>query len=235
MSGLIEKITLYDLLGYALPGSILLGMISFTAMMIQGNMKSLYDMYKDAVGYFFIVLLILGYVAGMLMAEITDRIKNLFSESLRADMSQYLRDHRVNYSQVGQALMNAGYVEKKEEIQSAEDVLKYLSGMYGDIQSDAKYNRLHNYASAKLICKNMAFVSISGILLSVIYLLFTWDFSKEMLYNLVQALVPAVVMIVVFLYAADLFKSRWEKMFQKTNFYTVIWFAEKYQGKVEKE
>ena len=137
MSGLIEKITLYDLLGYALPVSILLGMISFNAMMIQGNMKSLYDMYKDAVGYFFIVLLILGYVAGMLMAEITDRIKNLFSESLRADMSQYLRDHRVNYSQVGQALMNAGYVEKKEEIQSAEDVLKYLSGMYGDIQSDA--------------------------------------------------------------------------------------------------
>lgn len=235
MSGLIEKITLYDLLGYALPGSILLGILSFTCMIIQGNMKSLYDMYKDAVGYFFIVLLILGYVAGMLMAEITDKIKNCFDDSLRMDMSQYLRDNHVNCRQVGQALSNAGYVKKAEEIQSVEHVLQYLSGMYGDIQSDAKYNRLHNYASAKLICKNMAFVSFFGLLLSLLCAFFVWNASADILANLKQAVVPAAVMMFLCFVAGSMFKSRWKKMYLKTNFYTVIWFVEKYNGKGEKE
>ncbi len=235
MSGLIEKITLYDLLGYALPGSILLGILSFTCMMIQGNMKSLYDMYKDAVGYFFIILLILGYVAGMLMSEITDKIKNCFDEPLKMDMSQYLRDNHLNCRQVGQALANAGYVKKEEEIQSAEHVLQYLSGMYGDIQSDSKYNRLHNYASAKLICKNMAFVSFAGMGMSLLCTFFVWNDSADILVNLKQAVVPAAVMMFVCFVAGSMFKSRWKKMYFKTNFYTVIWFVGKYNGKVDKK
>lgn len=228
MSGLIEKITLYDLLGYALPGSILLGAAAFICMKINGNIQSMYSMYKEALGYFFMVLLVLGYVTGMLIAEITDWMIQFFKESLFLDTEQYFREKNLNYVQIEQTLKKAGYLKNGDRILGADEVIKYLPSMYGNIQSDAKYNRLHNYASSKLIDKNMAFVSYSVSML--IFVMTVWKRYGSMFMpdlDLLLALMATAGLIIT----GNLFRRRWKRMYLKTYFYAVVWFTEKYTQK----
>lgn len=229
MSGLIEKITLYDLLGYALPGSILLGASAYICMKFNGSLQSMYSTYKDALGYFFTVLLILGYVTGMLIAEITDWIIHFSKKGLDFDTKQYFRDKNLNYVQIEQTLAKAGYLKNGDKILGEDDLVKYLPSMYGNIQSDAKYNRLHNYASSKLICKNMTFVSWC---ICATALAFTANnyygriFVQDQRFCMV--LILKLFGIAVLLAAGLFFKRRWKKMYMKTYFYAVVWFIEKY-------
>lgn len=225
MSGLIEKITLYDLLGYALPGSILLGMLAFAGIISSGNMESIYSTYKDALWAIFLVLLLLGYVTGMLIAEITDCFIQFFRDSLSFEVKQYFKNCCLNYRQIEQALSKAGFLQSEKKVQGPDDVMQYLSSMYGTIQSDANYNRLHNYASAKLICKNMAFVSYS--IAGIIAVSSVWRQHGVMFMPNCRLALELLAMA-VFWGIGCLFKRRRKKMHKKTYFYTVVWFVEKY-------
>lgn len=228
MSGFIEKITLYDLLGYTVPGSIFLGMIGFTYAMIKGNMQSIYCTYKDSLGYFFTVLLILGYVTGMLISEITEILLGISRDSISFELKQDLKDKKLNERQVEQALKTAGYMKQGDQIRSLDDVIQYFSSMYGDIQSDAKYSRLHNYASSKLIYKNLAFVSFCGSIMA--FVLYLAKHSGELFFP-DRDMLYVTVAVAVSVAAGCLFRRRWKRINLKIQFYTAVWFIEKYTSK----
>ncbi len=222
MSSLIEKITLYDLLGYSIPGSILIGMAGSAYLIKNNRYQCFYDTYKDSFGYLFSALLVLGYVAGMLIAEITDIIIGACKATLDFDVKEKLKE--VDYKSVEKALKKANYMTYENRLRSEEDVLKYLSSMYGDIQSDVKYNRLHNYSSSKLVCKNLAFVSFCGFIIVLSYLIQSFDLMFLPDTNVVKV----VFIICGCCTSFFLFIRRWKKMYVKTQFYTVVWFIEKY-------
>lgn len=228
MSGFIEKITLYDLLGYAVPGSIFLGMWGVIYVMIKGNPDDLYRTYKDSIGFLLTVLLVLGYVVGMLISEFTDILLKVAEGSLSFDLKQDLRNKKLNERQVEKALKKAGYMKQEDQIQSMDDVELYFSSMYGDIQSDAKYSRLHNYASSKLIYKNMSFVSFCG----VFTVLFLYNAKHSgMMFLLDRDMQQFLIAVGIFCVSGCLFFRRWKRMNEKTHFYTAVWFIEKYSGK----
>lgn len=221
MSGIIEKITLYDLLGYALPGSMFLGMAVFTFLAANGDLKDVYDTYKGGAGYFFTVLLVLGYAAGMLISEITDIIAGFFRESLDYELKQELKKKKINERQAEHVLKKAGYMKPEDRISSLDQLLPYIASMYGVIQTDAKYSRLHNYASARLICKNMAFVCFSGTGMVMALILKVSNQAADL--RIVQMAAELAIPCVMCL----LFIRRWKRMFIKTQLYTVVWFLEK--------
>lgn len=222
VSGIIEKITLYDLLGYALPGSMLLGMTAVTFLAAEGSMKAVYNTYKGEAGYIFTVLLILGYAAGMAVSEITDIFTGFFKETLVYELKQELQDRKINVRQAAQALKNAGYISQVQNISSTDQLIPYIGSMYGDIQTDTEYSRLHNYASARLICKNMAFVCCcgAGMILALIFN------RLEQEADLRTGLIIAGLSVSCGM--SWLFIRRWKRMYIRTQFYTVVWFMEKY-------
>ncbi len=222
MPSLIEKITLYDILGYCIPGSILIGLSGAAFLLENGGYKSFYDTYKESIGYGLLVLLVLGYVAGMLIAEITDIIIRSCKETLNYDVKEELRV--IDFKCVEQALKKAKYISKDMKLRGVEDVLKYISGMYGDIQSDIKYNRIHNYSSSKLVCKNLAFVSFCGFLIVLNHFIQ----SFELMFCSDVNILKVILVISGWCVAGILFIRRWKKNYIKTNFYTVIWFIDKY-------
>lgn len=150
---------------------------------------------------------------------------SFFKKWLVFDIKQYFRDKNLNYVQIEQTLKKAGYLKNGDRILGEEDVIKYLPGMYGNIQSDAKYNRLHNYASSKLIYKNMAFVSCSvSVFLSI---MIVWKRCDSMLMSDLQLLL-ILLAIAGLMFTGGLFIRRWKRMYLKTYFYAVVWFTEKY-------
>lgn len=196
----LQKITVYDLLGYTVPGTIMVYVIQICFYRNRINIDKL----GQNLGYYFAVIILLGYVTGMILSEISNvlcGIKNLilyFGRKLSARiknksfetenicfkllelMDKLMRNisqirnifsgEQKELSTIGcdktvEALIAAGIVQKGT-ILSEDEIEKYIGYMFADIQSDASYSRVHNYASSELVCKNLAIVvALSSVLL----------------------------------------------------------------------
>lgn len=59
------------------------------------------------------------------------------------------------------------------------DLLNYLPMIYGTVQSDEKYKRLHNYASSETMYKNLTAAVLLGGIPEILFATETsmWDYS----------------------------------------------------------
>lgn len=204
----LQKITLYDLLGYTVPGTIFIMVLGICLYDGNVDMKK----YTDYAGYICAGVILLGYALGMVISEVTDImyriIRKLFSVSRKDEIEL------LGYSNVAHALKNAGAVEAENTIGSVEDVRTYYDFMYAAVQSDPQYSRIHNYASSQLVCKNMAFVVfLSSILLR--------QFRPDIMGN--GGVVLGIIMTLLFV-------KRYNKQRNKKADYAVAWFVQKYSA-----
>lgn len=241
---LLQKITLYDLLGYALPGCVLLYIWKWSDVFAAG----------DVPASAMIVFVGLGYLAGILIAELSELVSGIWKKSKRAKAA-IEKEMEIAPETIRKALFNAGVLRETDEAgentanagiadrnaantdsadrstinaantanaDSAANVCteddygllwNYFTNMYADIQTDKNCSRLHNYASAELLYKNMACVS------AISAGRFLWG----------QQWVAMLLAVA----AAVLFLNRWRRFTQKKVLYTVYWYAAKYLNKTK--
>lgn len=207
MSNIIEKITLYDLLGYTVPGTILLSIWGYVYLVSINQEVRFFICYRNYAGYLLAALVVLGYVIGIAMSEITYIVAGKIEK-----MKWFKSENEINkigHTVIARALKQAGMISNENEIPNMEAVEKYMRYMYGIIQVDTKYGRLHNYASSELICRNMSFAAFTcGIAVFIV--------AREWI----------VILCGIILTGAYL--CRWRKQYWRKKFYVVSWFVEKY-------
>lgn len=174
---LLQKFTLYDLLGYTVPGCILIWVCGESGIKWFSWVKDT----GEAGTWTIFMLLCLGYILGIVMAEFMEWILRK-TGGLKISLEAFEK-YNVNDNRIRQALQNAGMIDEKEQGSGFALFIKYKGEMYSRIQAQDKYQRIHNYASSELLCKNMIFVSfifllnsvfkvdISGIILGIIIFL----------------------------------------------------------------
>lgn len=219
----LQKVTIYDLLGYTVPGTILVGVIEMCFFYSQ----LFGDEYKNYAGYICGATILLGYVAGMFIAELTNVflerrcIKKLFENKEELN--------NIGYATILKALEKAGVMEQTSsfapenqvvQINQEEQVKKYYRYMYADIQADSKYSRIHNYASSELVCKNSSFV----FLISTILILGSQCESLEM--------GEGIGILIVGIAGTTLLFRRYLKQRDQKNAYTLDWFVQKHLGDI---
>lgn len=187
---LLEKITLYDILGYTLPGGIVLYVV--------GN----YNMTQSLSVFGIICFMTFSFIIGILISQISSMIAKCFTKNI-CD----LNEAKVTDRLVSKALFNAKILENDAVLD--ETALKeYFVNMYSDIQTDKNYIRIHNYASAALLYKNMCIVSF---VCGGYYIVSkcSWE-------------------IVISFVAMVLFAYRWYQFEKKKRGYTLNWYVNKY-------
>lgn len=199
---LLQKLTLYDLLGYALPGTVLLCIGWWDDI----NTKLLIQ--HGTVGWCWIVLIFLGYTVGIIISEMATWIFHLFH--LDTSMEDVCDKCGISGERITKALKCAGMIEGEESV-NYETAAEYMVQIYADIQTDSNYMRIHNYASAALVYKNLAVVFM-------FCLLFKWC---ELNWQMIVIVLGVIALLVV----------RWVRFDNKKMCYTLSWFVKKYDTK----
>ncbi len=206
---ILQKLTLYDLLGYALPGGVLLMVYG------QENLDVLFD--EGAKGW--ILLLLFGFLVGVAICEIMQCVESLWNKFLSdKQWSKICKKYSLTAERMGQALKNARIIQASDTNAnniSLEECRKYRVAVYADIQTDPKYSRIHNYASAALLYKNMVFVAV----FAAWRVWGQWE-TKEIVFLLIASLC---------------FFVRWIRFSERQMGYALCWFADKYRNEAETE
>lgn len=206
---ILQKLTLYDLLGYALPGGALL--------MVHGqeNLDVLFD--EGAKGW--ILLLLFGFLVGVAISEIMQWVeRGLLKVRGKKQWLKLCEEYSLTAERMGQALKNARMIKVSETDAnniSLENCRDYQAAVYADIQTDPKYSRIHNYASAALLYKNMVFVAV----FAAWRVWGQWE-TKEIVFLLIASLC---------------FFVRWIRFSERQMGYALCWFADKYRNEAETE
>ena len=205
---LLQKLTLYDLLGYTIPGIIFL-------WCCVGN-GFLYDLVllEDNGTVYWLVMVIIGYIAGMAIAEIMEFFTKMIGwlcERFKLDKKywNYLcKVYGISKAELKRALKEAKQ-DGIEQCNGAGKILKkYRSYIFSDIQTDEKYSRLHNYASAELLCRNMMAVFIAALVMEL------------------QA--PALPEVVICIIGTVCFAFRFMQFKERKMGYAACWFIQKH-------
>lgn len=213
MSTVIEKITLYDLLGYALPGS--LPVFTLAAFKLgEASTEELLRI-KDFYALLIFVCIIAGYIVGIVISEFSNVLLN-YKEKKLATVCLTEEKIRVPYNTLAKGLKNAGAVENVEIIGSFEKTMEYWGFMYAMISTDAAYKRIHNYASSETMYKNLS----AALLVNSLIILISYGLSSYILIN-------CICIFLLFL--------RWKKFWMLKKVYTVYWFIDKYADRYQTE
>lgn len=202
---LLQKLTLYDLFGYTLPGVL--------TLMLYGWDGTSYWMDDITLGSL-ALLIVLGYVIGVMIAEFAEFIEGLLHKKISDNaVAKYWRGicstYGISAKKVNDALKQAKVTEDDQNECVDMLVKKYITYMYSEIQADPQYSRLHNYASAELLYKNMAVVAVYAIVLGI-----------------VQQQISEIVIGVI---GAVLFVRRRIRFSERSRGYAICWFVQKYE------
>lgn len=217
MDSVVEKITLYDLLGYMIPGSL------FLIMLYHG---CIFKITEDASNTYEII--ICSYVCGMAISEVARWISKAIrvgldnmNSSRISGVAKHFPGTKAYYDDlengIGSAVIKKALQHSKlveNHIGSENLVPKYAKTMYSDIQTDPKYKRIHNYASAEVMYKNIAFAAFLGSVMT-----FGICFLKQD--NKAIIIAAEIVVCIIFF-------IRWTRFEKKKEIYTVLWFIEKH-------
>ena len=200
---LLQKLTLYDLFGYTLPGVIAL-------LLYNGDLSYLAD--NLTLGGL-VLLIVLGYVVGVVFTELADCIVCLLNKVLGDNMiNKYWENickvYGISDAKVNDALQKAKLIESPLNDSEGAMARRYMTFMYSEIQADSQYSRLHNYASAELLYKNMVLVSVLAMGIGVVQ------------QNMTEIIIGAVSVV--------LFARRWIRFAERSRGYAICWFVQKY-------
>lgn len=210
MDSVFEKITLYDLFAYFVPGVIFMCLtcVSFMPEIFVHYVPAAWD---GMTGYVVFVFLIFSYVLGIAISSLTEFLcRKIFRKPEEIDETGLKR-----------ALLNSGL--QPDEITgigegkqpTPQNIALYI---YADIQSDSNYKRIHNYTSSENLYRNLfgAFL-MSGLLTGLLGSLEDWAMLEQMTYLYVWEAVMAII-----------FLFRWKRFRKKKMEYAVRWFVGKY-------
>lgn len=216
MESLVEKITLYDVIGYGIPGCIFLMLVVWGRKLYL--LPQVIEAYENFSGAVIFAYLSFGYVIGILLSEISRIFVEILNSSLKIiypkrlkenSMEPFIKKKIVPVSTLREILTLQGLLINN--VEDAELIEKHMSVMYSDIQTDPDYKRIHNYASAATMYKNMSMTFLMGVFAAGRYPVVFSEFS------------------VICIVCSILFFLRWFRFEKKRNNYTVLWFVKKYQ------
>lgn len=199
---LLQKLTLYDLLGYTLPGSMLLVIYK------SENIQEILNI--SVCGG--ILLIGCGFLTGIMISEVMQWIENMFEKRYgKKQWDKVYKIYALTNARIFKALENAHMLSEEQTASGSACIAQqYYKAMYADIQSDSRYSRIHNYTSSAVMYRNMIFVSIFCIMMGIA----AGNLEK----------------IIVGLAAMICFGSRWRRFDIKKKGYAVCWFLEKRKG-----
>lgn len=157
-------------------------------------------------GWNILIFVMTGFLAGIAVSE----LMQIFLKRLQntGQFRKLCTDINITYKSIAEALKKAGMIKNVSEVSDLETAEKYMIRIYNDIQVDKKYQRIHNYASAMLLCKNMFFVSMVCACKGI--------FQRS------------VVLCLIGVMTVFLFFHRWKRFEKKKKAYTLCWFLDKY-------
>lgn len=214
MNSVLEKITLYDFFGYFIPGITCITLIFIYPFCICDIEIIKYLKYNEILG----VWLLLGFINGILISEISRIIYSKIFKINKNCYWQFICDS-LEYSSlaVQNALINSHlYNDENNHMETDRLIAKYFCKMYGNIQIDEAYKRIHNYASCETMYKNMSLAVLLGTLPIIV-----WGIT-----NLI--LKYCVLMMVLWLGISLVFAHRFYRFRVKKDTYAIIWFMQKY-------
>lgn len=199
---LLQKFTLYDLLGYMLPGGTVL-------YVIYGR-----EQCTDIPALNLIAFLTFSYLTGIVISELMEdifaisrKIKYRVTYTTESGQKDFYKELGIPRELLENVLRQRKLLESGEVLEDNVIPFKYLWHMYSDIQTDSKYNRIHNYASAEVMSKNFALASVTCMVVCLC--------RGEFIYIPIF-MIGAIVLLIR--------KSRFRK---KKIGYTVHWFVDK--------
>lgn len=216
MNSIVEKITLYDFFGYLIPGSLFTSLLCVMGFQEFGNsITEELSEYKSGLLLFFFLW---AFLFGLLLSEAARVIADLIERKCLTGryVSRIRMTANIDWSILGTVIQKSGLADNAD-IKKDVEFEKYLPAIYGDIQSDEKYKRIHNYASSETMNKNLSAAVLLGGLIDIVYL-FPRHYGRWIW-----------GIILVWMLSTALLMHRYYRFRIKKYAYSLIWFTEKYQ------
>ena len=234
MEAVVEKVTLYDLLGYAFPGFFMLFilLIDFFNVIPDATI----NLVKDHSGIFVVALIVLSHIVGVLLSE-TGKKMNILKRAIQR--IPVLKEKSSNSESVSRN-KKAIYFERALESVNKEDLKFALSKsgssydindehtadyIYSVIQVNPEFSRIHTYASAEVMSRNIATACLIGGFLALILCVFR---SLKWFDNGYRCQFQLLAMIVLFL-CSWLMYQRSITFGEKKMLYATNWFIFKFR------
>ncbi len=228
MDSVFEKITLYDILGYLFPGCILMLILMYAE---KDQLLTSLVQWEDHTGILCVTFILISYLFGMALSELMRLISRIpKAVHLRSRNQEELPENKTGRwsgkeemkAQVARAF--AAYGIYADETEAREKIEADSEGwhsryMYGCIQTDANYKRIHNYASALVMYKNLAGALFTGGLVCLFLL------------NPAEHLFGFVLCFIL----GFLFYMRYLRFQKKQKQYVAMWFVDKYLLSAKKD
>ena len=217
MNSIIEKITLYDFFGYLIPGSVFMSLL--LVRLIQGlGSDGLTDL-KDFKSQLTVIFLLWSFLSGLILSELARVISDFADKRGLKDryVNSVKKTANIDGSMLKEAIKKSKLVENGDLIQNT-NLLNYLPMIYGTVQSDEKYKRLHNYASSETMYKNLTAAVLLGGIPEILFL------PQKLQCGIIAGIV------VVWILSVILLMRRYYRFRIKKSAYSLIWFIEKYQS-----
>lgn len=216
MNSIIEKITLYDFFGYLIPGSVFMSLLLVRLLQELGS-DGLTDL-KDFKSQLTVLFLLWSFLSGLILSELARVISDFADKRGLKDryVNSVKKTANIDGSMLKEAIKKSKLVENGDLIQNT-DFLNYLPMIYGTVQSDEKYKRLHNYASSETMYKNLTAAVLLGGIPEILFL------PQKLQCGIIAGIV------VVWILSVILLMRRYYRFRIKKSAYSLIWFIEKYQ------
>lgn len=217
MNSIIEKITLYDFFGYLIPGSVFMSLLLVRIIQELGS-DGLTDL-KDFKSQLTVLFLLWSFLSGLILSELARVISDFVDKRGLKDryVNSVKKAANIDGSMLKEAIKKSKLVENGDLIQNT-DLLNYLPMIYGTVQSDEKYKRLHNYASSETMYKNLTAAVLLGGIPEILFL------PQKLQCGIIAGIV------VVWILSVILLMRRYYRFRIKKSAYSLIWFIEKYQS-----
>lgn len=217
MNSIIEKITLYDFFGYLIPGSVFMSLLLVRLIQELGS-DGLTDL-KDFKSQLTVLFLLWSFLSGLILSELARVISDFVDKRGLKDryVNSVKKAANIDESMLKEAIKKSKLVENGDLIQNT-DLLNYLPMIYGTVQSDEKYKRLHNYASSETMYKNLTAAVLLGGIPEILFL------PQKLQCGIIAGIV------VVWILSVILLMRRYYRFRIKKSAYSLIWFIEKYQS-----
>lgn len=217
MNSIIEKITLYDFFGYLIPGTVFMSLLLVRLIQELGS-DGLTDL-KDFKSQLTVLFLLWSFLSGLILSELARVISDFADKRGLKDryVNSVKKTANIDGSMLKEAIKKSKLVENGDLIQNT-DLLNYLPMIYGTVQSDEKYKRLHNYASSETMYKNLTAAVLLGGIPEILFL------PQKLQCGIIAGIV------VVWILSVILLMRRYYRFRIKKSAYSLIWFIEKYQS-----
>lgn len=217
MNSIIEKITLYDFFGYLIPGSVFMSLLLVRLIQELGS-DGLTDL-KDFKSQLTVLFLLWSFLSGLILSELARVISDFADKRGLKDryVNSVKKTANIDGSMLKEAIKKSKLVENGDLIQNT-DLLNYAPMIYGTVQSDEKYKRLHNYASSETMYKNLTAAVLLGGIPEILFL------PQKLQCGIIAGIV------VVWIISVILLMRRYYRFRIKKSAYSLIWFIDKYQS-----